>query len=96
MVRWLDADVLPVERVEAAEGVYGIVTANLSASLLKRLCAAISQTLAPSGKLIISGFMTGEQEEILGHFAKCGLKVVQVLTGDVWGAALLAAPAASK
>jgi ribosomal protein L11 methyltransferase len=75
--------------VEAAEGVYGIVTANLSASLLKRLCAAISQTLAPSGKLIISGFMTGEQEEILGHFAKCGLKVVQVLTGDVWGAALL-------
>jgi ribosomal protein L11 methyltransferase len=82
--------------VEAAEGVYGIVTANLSASLLKRLCAAINQTLAPSGKLIISGFMTGEQEEILDHFAKCGLAPVKVLTEDVWVAALLAAPAASK
>ncbi|MDF1536164.1 MAG: 50S ribosomal protein L11 methyltransferase [bacterium] len=75
--------------VEAAEGVYGVVTANLSASLLKRLSPAISQTLEPSGKLIISGFMKNEKDQVLEAFSRCGLEPMKVLEEDVWCAAAL-------
>jgi ribosomal protein L11 methyltransferase len=75
--------------VKAAEGAYGIVTANLSASLLKRLSVEIAATLEKDGALIISGFMSAERNEILKAFANCGLEPEEVMEEDVWAAALL-------
>jgi ribosomal protein L11 methyltransferase len=75
--------------VEAAAGAYGIVAANLSASLLKRLSVEITATLEMDGALIISGFMSAERDEILKVFADCGLEPEEVMEEDVWAAALL-------
>lgn len=75
--------------VEAAEGTYGVVAANLSASLLKRLSVEITETLDKNGVLIISGFMSAEREDVLKAFANCGMEKIKVLEEDVWVAALL-------
>lgn len=75
--------------VETAEGLYGVVTANLSASLLKKLSTAIARHLSPGGHLIISGILEEEKEEVLNAFISCGLTVNKVLNEKVWMAALL-------
>jgi ribosomal protein L11 methyltransferase len=75
--------------VEVADGTYGIVAANLSASLLKRLGMEIASTLDEEGVLIISGFMTSERDDVLNSFEKSGLVNEEVLEEDVWCAALL-------
>ena len=75
--------------VEAAEGVYGIVAANLSASLLKRLAGPVARALDDRGHLIISGFMNTEKEAVLAAYSAFGLEPEKVLEEDVWCAALL-------
>lgn len=78
--------------VKAAEGLYDLVTANLSASLLKKLAPDISGCLTPSGSLIISGILEKEAAEVLEAYTLCGLKAGKVLKDKVWAAALLVFP----
>jgi len=78
--------------VEAAEGLYDIITANLSASVLKRLAPEITGHLAPGGGLIISGILEEEQTDVTGAFTQCGLRVERVVGEKVWIAALLQRP----
>jgi len=75
--------------IEAARGPYDLITANISASLLKRMAADITRHLGPGGCVILSGILEDEEAEVLGEFIRCGLKVEQVMKDKVWVAALL-------
>ncbi len=78
--------------IETAEGLYGIITANLSASLLKRLASNMAEHLKPDGLLIISGLLEDESEEVMEAFTRCGLRVERIMNEKVWVAALLVSP----
>ena len=78
--------------VTAAEGLYDLITANLSASLLKRLSSDITGCLAPEGGLIISGLLEREEKEVLEAFNRLGLTTGKVLEEKGWAAALLQRP----
>jgi ribosomal protein L11 methyltransferase len=82
--------------VEAAEGLYDIITANISASLLARLAADISRHLRPGGKLVISGILEDELDDVTEAFTRCGLSVERVMREKVWIAALLVSPSESE
>jgi ribosomal protein L11 methyltransferase len=75
--------------VEAAEGRYDIITANLSSSVLKRFSYDIAQLLRPGGSLIISGILEDEKANVMEAFTRCGLSVEKVTTEETWVAALL-------
>jgi ribosomal protein L11 methyltransferase len=75
--------------METAEGLYDLITANLSASLLKRLASNMAKHLRPGGLLIISGLLEDESGEVMDAFTRCGLKVERVMNEKVWVAALL-------
>lgn len=74
---------------ETADGLYDIITANLSASLLKRLAPDMALHLAPGGSLIISGILEDEEPQVTEAFTRCGLKVKRVMKEKVWVAVLL-------
>ncbi len=78
--------------VETAEGLYDILTANLSASLLKRLAPNMAEHLKPGGLLIISGLLEDESEDVMEAFTRCGLRVERIMNEKVWVAALLQRP----
>ncbi len=75
--------------IETAEGLYGLITANLSASLLRRLAPEIAAHLKPGGSLIISGILEDEKGGVLDAFEKSGLRTGQVLKEKAWIGALL-------
>lgn len=75
--------------IDKAVGLYEIITANLSASLLKNLATAIAEHLAPGGSLIISGFLEDEEKQVTEAFTNCGLRVERIMNEKLWVAALL-------
>jgi ribosomal protein L11 methyltransferase len=75
--------------IDKAEGLYEIITANLSASVLKKLATAIAEHLAPDGSLIISGLLEDEEAQVTEAFTNCGLSVERVMNEKLWVAALL-------
>jgi len=78
--------------IETAEGLYDIITANLSASLLKRLSPDIAEHLKPGGWLIISGILEDEKSEVIDELTRCGLRTERVMNEKVWVAALFQRP----
>jgi len=78
--------------IETAEGLYDLITANLSASLLKRLASGMAEHLKSGGLIIISGFLEDESTEVMEAFTRCSLKVERVMNEKVWVAALLVSP----
>ena len=75
--------------IEAAQGLYDIITANISAPLLRRLAPQIAEHVKPNGYLIISGILEDEETQVLETFTRCGLKTERVMREKVWVAALL-------
>jgi len=75
--------------IEAVQGRFDILAANLTASLLVKLSSPICEALSASGKLIVSGIMDHEMEGVLQAFGRYGLNRDTVLTEDIWTAAAL-------
>jgi ribosomal protein L11 methyltransferase len=57
------------------EGRFGVVCANLTSGILKRLLPHAPKLLAGDGRLILSGILDTEREGMLGALADCGMKV---------------------
>lgn len=83
--------VIRVEKggIERAAGAYDVITANLSAALLRRLSSDIAQHLRPRGSLIMSGILDDEEVDVVAAYTQCGLRVEKVMNKEEWVAALL-------
>jgi ribosomal protein L11 methyltransferase len=67
---------------------FDVVVANLTGALLAREAAALVGATVRGGYLITSGFMTEEEDAIVGAFERFGLRREDGLTEDGWGAIL--------
>jgi ribosomal protein L11 methyltransferase len=67
---------------------FDVVVANLTGALLIREAAALVGATARGGQLIASGFMTEEEDAIVGAFERSGLGREDRLAEDGWGAVL--------
>jgi ribosomal protein L11 methyltransferase len=66
-----------VDRLRFEEGdfrhspiVADVVLANLTGGLLARSAEALAATVAPNGRLIVSGFMVGEKDDVVAALEK--------------------------
>ncbi len=75
--------------VESAEGLYDVITANISAPLLKKLAHPLVRHLKPGGHIILSGIFEDEWEGVREAYEGEGLVEVQTMMEKVWVAALL-------
>lgn len=89
----VEKSVMVVEgSIEKAVGAYDMITANLYSSLLTSLADPLCKVLAPGGMLIATGIMEGEKEGVIDAFFASALNCNDILSEDVWIAALFTAP----
>jgi ribosomal protein L11 methyltransferase len=67
---------------------FDVVVANLTGAMLVREAATIVGATARGGQLIASGFMTEEEDAIVGVFERSGLRRSDRLEEDGWAAVL--------
>ncbi len=61
--------------LDAVYGTFDLVTANLFATLLRELAPRLIRALRPSGRLICSGFLVGDEPAVRGDYEAQGLQV---------------------
>ncbi|MDR2609851.1 MAG: 50S ribosomal protein L11 methyltransferase [Clostridiales Family XIII bacterium] len=66
------------------EGRFGVICANLTSGILKRILPYIADLLAKDGKLILSGILETERGDMLSAIADCGMKVSLEKTRGEW------------
>jgi ribosomal protein L11 methyltransferase len=82
----IQADTTPVEALSEC---YELVLANIQASVLVPLANAIAQRVAPSGLLLMSGILKGQEQEVLAAYP--GFTLVQAPEEGEWVALILQA-----
>lgn len=70
--------------LEAVEGQYPIVTANIVADVILTLLKDLDQVLLPGGLFITSGIIDTRKEELLAALPKAGLKVLSIEEERGW------------
>ena len=70
--------------VEATEGTFDLVFANLLAPLLVHLAPALAGRLGEGGTLIVSGLLERQESEVVAALAREGLCVAARFTSDGW------------
>jgi ribosomal protein L11 methyltransferase len=56
------------------EGAFDVVLANLTGGLLIAAAASIEALAAAGGRLVLSGFMRSEADEVIAAFASCNIE----------------------
>lgn len=78
------------DELSEVAGQYELVIANITYDILSSLAQDIVNHLAPGGNVVLSGILTGEQEEnIKKTFAHLGLSATQTRQQDEWSGILL-------
>lgn len=72
---------------------YPLVTANILASVLVPLRDAIVDRVAPGGTLVLSGILGRDGDEVAGHYAERGLRLLRRDDQGAWVALTLLRPA---
>ncbi len=70
--------------VEAAEGEYGFVVANIVAGVIVELSDALAEKLGPGGTLVVSGIIEDRYDEVALALAASGLTLVDLLREGDW------------
>jgi ribosomal protein L11 methyltransferase len=70
--------------VSPTAGQFGVVLANLIASLLVDLAPALRQSVAVGGRLVAGGIFIDREAEVVDAFARVGLRVVGRSTETDW------------
>jgi ribosomal protein L11 methyltransferase len=70
--------------LNATEGNYDMIAANLISGTLISLAGQISKRLEPSGVSIMSGILKGQENEVAAAAAKAGLRTVERLRDGKW------------
>jgi len=68
----------------APAGAFGVVLANISATVLIQLAAPLLACLAPDGVVIGSGMMTDRSQEVVDAFSAAGGKVSETVNAGDW------------
>ena len=71
---------------------FEVIAANLLAGLLSTYATRLASWLAPSGTLIASGFLRGQERQVREAFRVTGLHPVRLLRAGHWSAYALARP----
>jgi ribosomal protein L11 methyltransferase len=80
------ASTTPVGEVD---GHFDVVVANIGVAVLTELSAGIARRVAPGGRLVLSGLLTGQWRAVVSSYP--GLEVVEVAEEGGWAAPLLLA-----
>ena len=70
--------------IACAEGTYDMITANLILGTLVGIAGEIAARLDPSGVVIMSGILKGQDDEVTVSSAKAGLCCVERLQDGKW------------
>ena len=70
--------------VDAVEGTFDIVAANIVADAIIALSAGIRPFLKPGGLYIMSGIIDTREQDVLGALARCGFTVRERLEHGGW------------
>ncbi len=76
----IDKVTVETTSISDIQGEFDIIVANLDKNTLTRLSEAITKRLTPMGRLIISGVLAWQKDEVARAFERCGLKVVSLTT----------------
>lgn len=71
-------------RIDAVEGRYRLVAANILSSVLLHIAPQIPGHLEDGGHLLLSGLMREERDELLAAYARLGLYLVEQHEEDAW------------
>ena len=69
----------PLEKIREK---FDVVLANIDRNTLRLLAPHLAAVLKPGGILLISGILTGQQDEVAGIFGKQGLSVIRATSGS--------------
>ncbi len=78
--------------IDAADGPYQLVLANIEAGVLSRLAADFPPRLAPGATVILSGILADQAEGVLAAFTAAGLSLEARRDEDEWAALRLRRP----
>ena len=70
----------------AADEVFNVIAANISALTLERLAPALARSLAPDGVLITSGFLADAVIDLTRAYGREGLNIDRIVEDGVWRA----------
>lgn len=71
---------------------FDLITANILADPLRRLAPQLSAVLAPTGTIILSGFITDDARSLLAAYTSHGLVFQRQLDRDGWSTLILRRP----
>jgi ribosomal protein L11 methyltransferase len=77
-------DIRQGEISDIKESGFDIILANIQKDILLKILTDIFQKVKPEGKIILSGLLTSDEDDIKKAYLDLGLKFVQDLTLDPW------------
>jgi len=81
---------MPGSISEAGKG-YDLIAANIFLEVLVEIIPQVASALNPGGRLIISGFLAGQKEEMIKAAGAAGLILEEIVDDGRWVSALLRA-----
>lgn len=73
-------------------GPFDLILANLSAPVLRELAPALAASVAPGGRLVVSGLLVGRADELTDLYVSLGLHLLDRRTAGEWAALALSRP----
>ena len=68
----------------AVNGSFDLITANLLSGILVDISPEIASRLNPEGKTILSGMLSGQENEVIKAFEKAGLSLSKTVVSGQW------------
>jgi ribosomal protein L11 methyltransferase len=72
---------------------YDVIVSNILAGPLMRLAPDISRLMAPGGRLVLSGLLTGQRNRVIAAYARQGIVLQKTRTLGEWSILTLSRPA---
>ncbi len=79
-----DVTIIRGTLADISPGTFTLILANIQRSVLVRLMPEMAARLAPSGTLLLSGLLLGDEEEIVREAQSAGLAVARRATENEW------------
>jgi ribosomal protein L11 methylase PrmA len=68
----------------AVSGSFDLIVANLLSGILVDISPEIATRLNPGGKAILSGMLSGQENDVIKAYEKAGLSLSKTVVGGQW------------